>query len=282
MRLFLILFLVPFAVLANEDGCTETAIGIIPGSGGGDATITLTILDTWTPSWAGQCLGMDVWETGSSVNVIFSSRSDMQINSLDPVSGTSAGTIDLDGGNTNCFGVAWNNDLTTPIYHTDDWSDNVLYYTEDYGTSWSTVSNPAGTQGRGMDCDGTDYWITNSSAGLYRFTPGGSSEAISVPEVPSQMSGLTVFPYLGDLGLCITTYNNHYFYFYVWDGSTATYLGNAACPTAVSGSYGLAYSDDRGTIFWSYNSGGYQIAEVDFVIDVALDRMTWGEIKATF
>jgi hypothetical protein len=282
MKLFVILFLIPFAVLANEDGCTESAIGISPEPGGADATITLTVLDTWTPSWAAQCLGMDVWETGSAVNVIFSSRGDMQINSLDPVSGTSAGTIDLDGGNTNCFGVAWNNDLTTPIYHTDDWSDNVLYYTEDYGTSWSTVSNPAASQGRGMDFDGTDYWISNSSSGVIRFTPGGSSEAISLPEAPSQLSGVTVFPYLGDIGLCVTTYNNHFFYFYVWDGSTATYLGNAACPTGCSSSYGLAYSDDRGTIFWSYNSGGYRISEVDFVIDVALDRMTWGEIKATF
>jgi len=281
MRLFLILFLVPFAVLANEDGCTETGVGITPSPGGSDV-ITLTVLDTWTPSWASQALGLDVWETGSAVNVIFSSRNDMQINSLNPVTGVSAGTIDLDAANGNCFGVAWNDDLTTPIYHTDDWTDNVLYYTDDYGSSWSTVANPAGNAGRGMAFDGTDYWITNSSTGVYRFQPTVGAEAITLPEVPTQLSGVAVFPYNGDLGLVVTTYNTLNWYFYSWDGTTATYLGSAACPASCSSSYGLGYSADRETIFWSYNSGGYQISEVDFDIDVALDRMTWGEIKATF
>ena len=172
--------------------------------------------------------------------------------------------------------------VTTPIYYTDDWTDNVLYYTDDYGSSWSTVANPSGNAARGMDFDGTDFWCSNATSGVIRFQPGGSQEVIALPEVPSQMSGVTTFPYMGDIGLCVTTYNTLNFYFYSWDGSTATYLGSAACPASCSSSYGLAYSDDRGTIFWSYNSGGYQIAEVDFDIDVALDRMTWGEIKATF
>jgi hypothetical protein len=107
-------------------------------------------------------------------------------------------------------------------------------------------------------------------------------DSFTLSEVPTQLSGVTVFPFMGDVGLCVTTYSTFNLYFYQYDGSSMTYLGSVACPASCSSSYGLAYSENRGTIFWSYNSGGYMLGEIEFSIDVALERSTWGEIKANF
>jgi hypothetical protein len=132
-----------------------------------------------------------------------------------------------------------------------------------------------------MDFDGTDYWITQSSSGIYRHQPGVGAEFFSLSEVPTQMSGLTVLPFMGDVVVVVTTYNTHNWYFYQYDGSTLAYLGSAPCPVSCGSSLGLAYSDSRDTIFWSFSSP-YTIVEVEYDIDVALERSTWGEIKSSF
>jgi hypothetical protein len=282
MKLFVLLLLCAAFTFANDDGCTETGVLISPPPDAGNATITLSLIDSWSVTWAAKALGLDCFEDGSTTYVLGTSNTDMAVRAFDPVTGTGAGTMPLNSANASCFGVAVNNDPDTHTYYTDDWADNVLYYTDDFGSTWSTVPNPAGIAGRGMDFDGTDYWISNSSIGVYRFVPGVGQELFTLAEVPTQISGVTVFPFMGDVGLCVTTYNTYNWYFYQYDGSSLTYLGFAVCPASCTSSYGLAYSDNRGTIFWSYNSGGYRIAEIDFDIDVALERATWAEIKASF
>ena len=280
MKMLVSLLVITALVFADDEGCAETELLIYPDLPEQD-DITLSIVNTWVVSWASQCLGMDCWESGGTMLIVFASRNDVQLNSLDPATGTGGGTQNLDPVNINCFGVVYNNEPGSPLWHTNDWSIPILYYTTDFLT-WSVTPNPSGTAGRGMDFDGTDYWIANGEDGVYRFQPGVSQEAISLPEVPTQISGLTTFPYQGDVGLAVTTYNTHNIYFYSWDGSTMSYLGNAACPVSVSSSLGLAYCATRNTIFWSYNSGNYSIAEFEFDIELSFENATWTEIKASF
>ncbi len=100
-----------------------------------------------------------------------------------PATGASAGAYDLMPENGACFGVVWNSDLTTPVWHTDDWFDSVLYRTEDNISIWQTVNNPSGSDGRGMGYDGSYYWITKDDIGVYRFTPGASNCFYGMPQV---------------------------------------------------------------------------------------------------
>lgn len=279
MKYFAILLVAAAFALASDDGCTEVSVGVNPGPSGSD-DISLTLINDWTQSQ--QVLGLDVFED-TNVYVLGSDRNGMIIQAYD--AGVPAGTLALDAANTNCFGVAWNDDLTTDAYYTDDWTDTVLYYTEDFGTSWTTETNPAGNLARGMAHEGTNYWTTNGDGGgLWRFTPGVGQENIAIPEVPTQPSGVAVFPYNGNLGVAVTTYNTFNIYFYEWDGSTMTYIGSAACPVSgIAGSYGLAYSNLDGYMYWSYRDGSSAYHLVQFSFDItALSRSSWGAIKTSF
>jgi|GEM_PF-1484770 len=55
------------------------------------------------------------------------------------------------------------------------------------------------------------------------------------------------------------------FYFYEFDGSSLTYVDTVDCPDlGVNQSYGLAYSEERDTVFWSYATGSNDsISELD-------------------
>ena len=278
----ILLIMLPCIILASYDGNNGGSAAVSPVMENTDA-ITLTVINTWSITWAQQCIGMDVWEDGSEVYVMFSSPYyDGQIDCLDLSTGTSGGAMNLDPANTGAFGVAWNNSLVHPIYLTDDWNLNDLYYTEDNGTTWNTLPNPAEHNGRGMDFDGSDYWMTNSDIGVYRFLPGTGAQAITLPEVTNMLAGLTVFPLNGDMGLALTNYITTTMWFYSWDGTDMTFLGTADSPAACSNSYGLAYCEFSETIFWSYKqSGNLYISEIEFEI-TSLENSTWGSIKADF
>lgn len=284
MRLpaIMVLAAVSVSLAFAPDGCIEGPVmshSMVPAT---DASITITLEDEWLVDWASQVLGMDAWNDGSYVNIVFSSRNDMQLSSLDPSTGGSAGAVDLDPANTNCFGVVWNDDLSNPVWHTNDWTDNVLYYTEDQFTTWETTANPAEDDGRGMDFDGTDYWQSYKDEGVYRFQPGTGQELISISGLPGQISGLSVFPYEGNMGLVVTFYQTNAFYFYEWDGASMTMLGEAPTPFSVYRNYGLAYCEFNEMLYWAYQTSGGDryIAELSFTIEEALQPTTWGQIKA--
>lgn len=279
-KLLFVIVLVVALAFGADDGCTDSSVGIDPGTSGSDA-ITLTVVNDWTLPSGTKALGLDMYE-GPTPYVLGTDNVNMHIQAY-TTSGTPAGTLDLTAANAGCFGVAWNDDLTTEGYYTNDWADNVLYYTEDFGTSWTTVPNPAGNDARGMAFDGTNYWTTNGNGGgLWRFLPGVGAENIPISEPPTQPSGLTVFPYGANLGVAVTTYGTHNIYFYEWDGSTISFLGSAACPVSVSSSYGLAYSASNGHLYWSYiASSNYHLTELTFTI-TALERSSWGSIKTSF
>ncbi len=281
IKLLFVVMLVAALAFGANDGCTDSSIGIDPGTSGSDA-VALTVINDWTQTE--QVLGLEIWES-SSITILGSDRANLHMVGYNSSTGAPTGvTLPYDSGNTNCFGIVWNNNTDTEVYYTNDWSVTHLYETEDFGVSWASVTSPNGSQARGMDFDGTDYWCTNADGGgLWRFQPGVGQENIAIPEVPTQPSGLAVFPYGGNIGIAVTTYNTHNIYFYEWDGAAISYLGSAACPVSgISSSYGLTYADLNGHLYWSFSDGSnYHIAEISFTI-TALERSSWGSIKTSF
>jgi len=276
MKYLVFLFAVATLAFAYGDGCNDTGIGSV--SPGSDA-VSLTLVNDWTQTH--QVLGLDA--VGDSILSAYPGDSKLQF--FNRTTGAPTTTMPLSSSNGSCFGVVWNNNLTTPVYHTNDWVSSNLFYTEDSGTTWTTLTAPNGNNARGMDFDGTDYWCTNGSGGgLWKFQPGGAKLAVAIPEVPTQPSGLAVFPYEGNLGVAVTSYSTLNFYFYSWDGSSMTYLGSAPCPgTALSSSYGLTYLPANQHLYWSYRdtSDNYHLAELSFSI-TSLARSSWGAIKTSF
>ncbi len=278
MKIILILIVLTTFAFASDNGCTDTGISSNPPVSGSNS-VTLTVINDWVQT--NQVLGLDVWEDGTDVYVLGTDRTNQQVLAYED--GAIAAVLPLYATNTNCFGIAFNNNVDTEVYHTNDWVLSDLYYTEDFGSNWATITNPAGSSGRGMDFDGTDYWSTNADGGgIWRFQPGAAQENLSIPEVPTQPSGLAVFPYNGNIGIAITTYNTHNIYFYQWDGSSLDYMAATACPVAVSSSAGLAYSETDGCLYWSYSDGSnYHLTQLSMSI-TALQRSSWGSIKASF
>ncbi len=252
--------------------------------------IQLTSVNEWIVSGAAN--GLDVVVSAGNTYVLAVDRAAQCLRAYNN-SGVAAYTIPLGPVNVSCFGVAWNNNPTSgsDTYYTSDWDAPSLFYTEDRGVTWTTETNPASTSGRGLDFDGTYYWIADYDQnsdynGVWRLQPGISSQSIPLsPVPPSYISGLTVFPYNNNLCVAVTTYEAHNIYFYLWNDSAMSYLGSAACPSEATVQYslGLAYSATSGTIFWSYldMSNIFHIAELSFAI-TELEHSSWGSIKASF
>ena len=283
MKCFLFVLMLAAIAFADNDGCNEIGSGAGSHSAGGD-DITLVLVNDWVI--AEKALGLDIFEDGGSAFFILGADNNLDIlQAYDATSGTPLGALPLSGANGSCFGLAWNNDVANETYYTDDWAGTDLFFTDDFGSTWSTYPNPAGINGRGMDFDGADYWITNGNGGgLWRFQPGVGQENIAIPEVPTQPSGVTVFPNGSNIGVAVTTYNTLSIFFYEWNGSTLAFIGSAPCPASgVASSYGLAYAETNGNIFWSYRdtSDNFRIAEFSFDL-VSLEQTSWGAIKSSF
>jgi len=282
MRFLLCVLIAVAFAFANNDGCTETSTGINPPASGTD-DIVLTMVNNWSLG-SGKALGLDMFEGPGMYYVLGADNTNDYIQAWDATTCTPAGTLPLSASNGNCFGLAWNNDndTDTDTYYTNDFSVTTLFYTEDFGVNWTTSANPAGSNGRGMDFDGTDYWMTNGDGGgLWRFQPGVGQQNLAIPEVPTLPSGLAVFPNGSDVGVAVTTYNTFNIYFYNWNGATLSYIGSAACPTACTSSLGLTYSETSGNFFWAFNSSGYRLGEFSFDL-TSLERSSWASIKSSF
>lgn len=282
MKYFFLLLALAALSLADEDGCISSVVPAVPQTGGTDA-VTLNLLNDWVLTE--KALGLDVFISGSGDYVLGVDNNLDIVQAYEPATGTPVGFLTLDAANAFCFGVAWNNDPIDETYYTDDWAVGNLFFTDDFGSTWSTSSNPAGTMGRGMDFDGLDYWMTSTTTGsVWRFQPGVGQDNIPVPDVSGNLSGITVYPEGSDIGVIVAGYNDTFLHFYVWDGSTLDYVGAAAYPVpALGSSYGLAYYETNGTLFWSYKdtSDNYHLAELEFDT-TALQQSTWGNIKSSF
>lgn len=248
---------------------------------GARAEITLTMENTFQP--AGRAFGMSLMEDTGGPDVFLAgvNNNAMKIYIYTP-EGVLTDSLFLDPANQKCFGVAWN--PANGSFLTNDWETVSLFQTFDNGATWSTHADPAENSGRGLDFDGTHYWSTNGYAGVIRFTPGGASSNHATPEIADLLSGLALFPLQGGTGIALTTYSNHYIWFYEWNNTSLEYIGKAQCPAPCQPSAGLAYSHSRETLFWSYKvpSGDYMVSELSFEIGMALGQTTWGGIKTSF
>jgi hypothetical protein len=249
-----------------------------------DATITFNVLNTWSITWADQVLGLATWESGSAINIVYCESAGMEIGSLNPNTGGSAGSQPKPSGAQNGFGIAFNDNMTTPIWHINSWQNSNLYYTEDQFATWQTITNPVGSAGRGMSYNGTDYWQSNSTS-LVRFQPGVGAETFT-GIAPTQISGVACVP--GDNPaydyIMVTTYNTDIFALYSYDGTSLTQVATGVTPAGLGNSnrLGLTYSYDRESLFFAYaTASGYSISEMEFDV-VSLSRDTWAGIKSSF
>ena len=246
--------------------------------------ISLTVENNWElPYWV---MGLEVYDIPGYFVVLGADPELNAVMAYDGTTGIPTGEyINLDPANGSCFGIVWDNDPDSPIFYTNDWSTPYIFETDDFGTSWSSSVNLAGLNSRGMDYDGLNYWIVSiDGPELWCMQPGGPIENLDIPEVPALPSGVTVFPFEGNIGVAITTYHTHNIYFYQWDGSLLSFMGSAACPASgISLSTGLAFREATGNMYWSYedSAGIFHLLELAFEI-TSLQRASWGSIKGSF
>jgi len=284
MKLMSLVLLGLFASFAfGTDNCGYTPIGSSSHIEFQDTdAVSLTVVNSFETGR--NALGLDLFSAPAVNQIIAVCRDSLKIFTYE-LDGSVAASISLDPANTNCFGFAWNDNIDSRVYNTNNWSSTDLYTSENLGDSWTTSANPAEHQGRGMDFDGTDFWQTGADQTVWRFQPGGAAEEITVPGISGSLSGLTTFPYGGNMGIVVAVYGTYNLYFYEWDGSSLSSLGSAACPgTDIDLSLGLTYNPVTGNMHWSYlnTSGDYIIVEYTFDISAALERSSWGSIKSSF
>ncbi len=280
--ILLVLMLLPILAFANYDSNgympSDENADVSPGAETDD--ITITVLNTFSCSYAGQIMGLDF--TSDSSVLVFVSNVDDIMYSCDPDNGNYLGELSLTyAPDPDQFGVCV--DDAGNCYF-NDFEMNHMYWWDT--SAWHLMTNPIGDDGRGMDFDGTRIWETfdcTSKQIVSVNTDGSGIQYYDIPELGSaEPSGLTTFPYGSDIGIMVASYNLHNFYFYSFDGSTLTSLGFVPCPLSCLTSMGLTYSATRDTFFWSWDdtSGDYWITELDIEITgTSLTPATWGSIK---
>ena len=247
------------------------------------ADITLSLMNTFMAYGSGsndRAMGLDAMEDGS---ILATNNLDLKIYGYQPESGALQFNIPLDPGNTKCFGVAIDQNSTSewPLL-TSDWTGSSLYYSVNWGLSWSQLTDPTGEAGRGLDFDGTHYWITGGTGSVVRFTAGGAATSFLIPNTPDQLSGLTVMPYTGNTLVAVTTYDGQGIWFYQYTGTELIYIGYAQLPFSNGDIlYGLAYNAYNDCIYISYQGsmGESFISQLSYSIEMSLIPDTWGGIK---
>lgn len=275
--LLLALIALIISVSSGMDGATSGSIRQHSETAGTDAWV-INVLNTFTPSFTSNIRGLDFLEPGS---IFFISGAQYKIFQCSAADGSYQNEFSLDPNNGYPYGMVNSQNYA----NVNDYSDLDIYYFD--GSIWNVYANPATSNGRGMDFDGTyiwECWTSGGTYGVYAFDESGTCYGQwNLTEIPSQLSGLAVFdPGTGNTGIAVTTYNTHNIWFYDFDGASMSYLGMVALPGGASSSLGLCYSTTRETFFWSFNSsGGYTISELE-ITETALDHTTWGTIKTNY
>lgn len=251
-----------------------------------DWKFNITIINSFQCPYAGEIRGLDYVDGATAIS--FSSDPDNKVYTCDANDGTYVGELAMGFSNPHPFGICYDADDNV---HVNEFNGSDIYWYN--GAVWSDYGNPSSNKGSGMDFDGTYVWETYWTDGVYRFFPDGSgAEFYDMPEVGAQLSGLTVFPYNGNLWLMNASHGEYVFNFYEFDGSVLTYIATVDCPLTPSQSYGLTFAAERGTFFWSYSIGSDDwIAELDIGLewdeggggdDTAVVPASIGMIKATY
>ncbi len=118
---------------------------------------------------------------------------------------------------------------------------------------------------------------------MIRLTPGGASTVFPTPEIPGQLSGITVMPHMGNTLVAVTAYTAQGIWFYQYTGTDLTCLGYAQLPFSNGDIlYGLAYNAFNDCIYISYQGtvGESLISQMEYSMEMSLAPATWGAIKA--
>jgi hypothetical protein len=252
-------------------------------TGESDAMITLTLVNSYVLSGITSVRGIDYADTYDEIFV--TDYGTDVIYNLNPSNGALNYTIVCPPEIPQVLGIVYQWNAADELF-INDWRDvhDVWKYT---GTWAYAFASPVPQEPRGMDMDDLGYiWGQDaSSRQLYRFDQtGGNVSSWPMPECPTTYScGVAVFPFGANLGIVLSGYAWGGLYFYEFDGTDVTFLGTAPLPMTCTSSYGLTYSYNTDSFFWvSRNSTVYSIGEFTAVIETALQRDTWGGIKATF
>lgn len=223
------------------------------------------------------------------IALVMSFDNDYGVWTLDPNTGYGTSLTWLDPANDHPFGVAAGHGLTN-MYYTNDWQDDHSYvYT---GTYWYDTVTFTDTHGRGMDVDDdgyileTDYTPYSQLSKLWRYADDFTDEQVwDLPELNQQASGLTCFTMGGAEYVAVAQYgSNHDIALYSYDGASGPsfecFMDFPVSDCSVV--RGLAYSQTRETMFLVYqaSSGYWTVIEASVQEDEALQRSTWGSIKA--
>ena len=176
------------------------------------------------------------------------------------------------------------------VAHVNDFINNDIYFFD--GSTWGNYTNPYNEDGRGMDFDGTYIWeaygpLDATYGAACAFDQSGALlGSWNLPGITTQLSGLAVFDTGTDAtGIAVTSYSEHFIWFYEFTGSSMILLGSVQLPVSfdILYSLGLCYSSERDTYFLSYqdNSATCHISELH-ITETSLEHSTWGNIKIGF
>ena len=288
--LFVLLVFSTLAMSFEPDAGTPAQSAVIESPEQDDYIITLTPGNSFQITYMSEIRCIDFVDGYN--DLLLTSYTDDQMVICSADDGTSVGAVLTDPACVNPIGVCWAPISGTNYFWVNDWNWSAttdMYEFMNTTQLWTSGTNPAGGSGRGMDYDASSGYIWQvfvSPPALYRHLPDGSSlTTYSLSEVSGNICGLTIFPYGSGHGVMVSGYTDPDIHFYEFTGSTLSYLGCAAVPDgAATSSYGLAYSEDRASWWYSYrkNTSEYWIMEFDVDIQVSLDRASWGAIKASF
>jgi hypothetical protein len=152
----------------------------------------ITIINEFQCPYAGEIRGLDYVDGETAVT--FASDPDNMLYTCNANDGAYIGELVLGFSNPHPFGLCYD---ANGNVHVNEFNGGDIYW---YNGGWNEYANPSSNKGSGMDFDGDYIWETYWTDGVYRFFPDGSgAEFYETSEVGAQLSGLTVFPYNGNL-----------------------------------------------------------------------------------
>ncbi len=251
-----------------------------PQHGHSTDDIILTSVGTWTIPGAKTPRGIDCSDSASELYI-----TDYSIDMIGVYNytGTLLDQIACPGEIPDVAGICQGSDY---LLINDFGSDTDIFRYQS-GTWSADFTNPASSPtGMDMDATGAIWEIEASTNTLYRFDATGillNQWSLTEPPASASAMACTIFPINSTNVVMIGGMTWADFYFYEWDGTDLTFIGTHVTPQNSNKSYGAAWCSQRNTIFWVYKDGGtFVVCEFQcFITGVALERSTWGAIKAT-
>lgn len=268
-------------------------------TGGADAEYTITLLNTWPIPEGLSVRGLDYIPFWYDDHIVaYTDYVDDRLYFLDVDDGSSAlpGGWDLYASNYYPFGVCHVPYAGDEQLHVNDILNDGMF-SKHPGDPWVEYNSLTDAMGRGLDyhedLDKIFDLYTISDPGDYRwfvaiFTPGqstGSSYEIDCNLTADWYgTGVALFTkWNGDTAIAVTMYQSIWIRFFDYpDHPGEIYYGYGVIPYTMDNSFGLTYSDERGTFFHSYSIGStYYISELE-ISEAALEADTWAGIKYSF